>query len=72
MATARQREVWEAVRTTPGLAVVDSYIVPRRDNWSFGPVPDFALTGFYYEEGAFEPIPVEVLDKQTGRRRRSP
>ena len=61
-----EREVWDAVRTKPGLAVVDSYIVPRRDNWNFGAAPDFALTGFYYEEGAFEPIPVEVLDKQTG------
>ncbi len=60
------REVWDAVRDRPGLAVVDSYIVPRRDNWSFGVPFDFALTGFYYEEGKFEPIPIEVLDKQTG------
>ncbi len=29
--------------------------------------PDFRLSGFYFEEG-FDPIPVEVLDKQTGRR----
>jgi putative ABC transport system permease protein len=61
-----EREVWNAVRTTPGLAVVDSTIVPRRDNWNFGVMPDFALTGFYYEEGALEPITIEVLDKQTG------
>jgi putative ABC transport system permease protein len=60
------REVWEAVRTRPGLAVVDSFIVPRRDNFNFGVPPDFALTGFYFEEGQFEPIPIEVLDKQTG------
>jgi putative ABC transport system permease protein len=63
-----EREVWDAVRTQPGLAVVDSTIVPRRDNWSFGVMPDFTLSGFYFEESAFEPIPVEVLDKQTGRR----
>lgn len=61
-----EREVWDAVRTNPGLAVVDSFVVPRRDNFNFAAAPDFALTGFYYEEGAFEPIPVEVLDKQTG------
>jgi putative ABC transport system permease protein len=61
------QEVWDAVRTRPGLAVVDSLIVPRRDAFGFGVPPDFALTGFYYEEGSFEPIPVEVLDKQTGR-----
>jgi len=62
-----EREVWEAVRDRPGLAVVDSTIVPRRDNWNFGVLPDFQLSGFYFEEG-FDPIPVEVLDKQTGRR----
>jgi putative ABC transport system permease protein len=61
-------EVWEALRTTPGLAVVDSAVVPRRDNWNFGPAPDFALSGFYYEEGEVDPIPVEVADKQTGRK----
>ncbi len=59
--------VWKAVRTKQGLAVVDSMIVPRRDNFNFGVMPDFKLSGFYYEEGAFEPIPVEVLDKQTGK-----
>ena len=59
------REVWDALRTNPGLAVVDSTIVPRRDQFGFGMAPDFALTGFYYEEG-FDPIPIEVLDKQTG------
>jgi putative ABC transport system permease protein len=62
-----EQDVWTAVRERPGLAVVDSTIVPRRDNWSFGVLPDFQLSGFYFEEG-FDPIPVQVLDKQTGRR----
>ena len=62
-----EQEVWAAVRERPGLAVVDSTIAPRRDNWNFGVLPDFQLSGFYFEEG-FDPIPVEVLDKQTGRR----
>ncbi len=62
------REVWDALRREPGLAVVDSLVVPRRDNWDFGVPPDFQLSGFYYEEGAFDPIPVGVLDKQTGKR----
>ncbi len=62
-----EEEVWNAVRTKPGLAVVDSLIVPRRDNWNFEPPPDFELSGFYFEEG-FDPILVEVLDKQTGNR----
>jgi len=64
---ASPQEVWEAVGTQPGLAVVDSTIVPRRDNWNFGVLPDFQLSGFYYEEG-FDAIPVEVVDKQTGDR----
>jgi putative ABC transport system permease protein len=62
-----EEQVWKALRTQPGLAVVDSTIVPRRDNWNFGPAPDFTLSGFYYEEGELDPIPIEVLDKQTGR-----
>ncbi|MGH3135307.1 MAG: ABC transporter permease [Gaiellaceae bacterium] len=61
-----EQEVWDAVRRTPGLAVVDSTIVPRRDNWNFGPMPDFTLSGFYYEEGKLDPITIAVLDKQTG------
>ena len=62
------REVWEALRDRPGLAVVDSFVVPRRDQFGFGVAPDFALSGFYFEDGQFDPIPIEVLDKQTGRR----
>ena len=62
-----EQDVWAAVRKTPGLAVVDSTIVPRRDSWNFGVLPDFQLTGFYFEEG-FDPIPIQVLDKQTGKR----
>ncbi|HEU0246273.1 MAG TPA: FtsX-like permease family protein, partial [Gaiellaceae bacterium] len=63
-----EREVWQAVRDRPGLAVVDSFIVPRRDNFNFAVPPDFALSGFYFEDGEFEPIPIEVLDKQTETR----
>ena len=64
------QEVWDALRTTPGLAVVDSTIVPRRDNFNFAAAPDFALSGFLYEEGTLDPIPIQVLDKQTGRARK--
>jgi putative ABC transport system permease protein len=63
-------EVWAAMRSRQGLAVVDSSIVPRRDNFDFAVKPDFALSGFYYEEGKFAPIPVEVTDTQTGSRLR--
>ena len=60
-------QVWAALRNHPGLAVVDSMIVPRRDNWNFGVPPDFKLSGFLFEEG-FDAIPLEVRDKQTGNR----
>jgi putative ABC transport system permease protein len=58
--------VWQALATTPGLAVVDGLTVPRRANWNFGPRPDFRLTGFYLEDERFAPIPVDVRDPQTG------
>jgi putative ABC transport system permease protein len=61
-------EVWQAVERSPGLAVVDSLIAPRRDNWNFGPPPsDFRLSGFFYDEGVFDPVPVTVRDPQSGR-----
>jgi putative ABC transport system permease protein len=62
------REVWDAIASRDNLAVVDSTIVPRRDNWNFGPPPtDFRLSGFYFDEGPFEPVGVDVRDPQTGR-----
>jgi len=69
---ASSREVWEALDQTPGLAVVDSLVVPRRDNFNFGVLPsDFRVTGFYADDGTpFDPIPLEAVDSQTGRRTR--
>ena len=65
------RQVWDAVRDRPGLAVVDSFIVPRRDNFGFAVgLPDFRLTGFVYDDRVFDPIPVDITDPQTGRTRR--
>jgi putative ABC transport system permease protein len=69
---ASAREVWDAVRTRPGLAVVDSLIVPHRDNFGFAAgLPDFRLSGFYLDDGdGFEPIPVVIRDPQTERKLR--
>ena len=53
--------------TRPDLAVVDPFIVPRRANWNFGPMPAFHLTGFYLEDKAFDPVRVHVQDPQTGK-----
>jgi putative ABC transport system permease protein len=59
--------VWNALRTNPNLAVVDSMIVPRKQNYSFGAFSDFKLEGFYLEDGAFSPVPLVVRDPQTGK-----
>ncbi|MGH3018297.1 MAG: ABC transporter permease [Gaiellaceae bacterium] len=61
------KEVWTAVATRPGLAVVDQFVAPRRNNYTFGPMPDFRLSGFYLEDGSFDPVPVDVRDPQTGK-----
>ena len=61
-------DVWRALAERPGLAVADSYIVPRRDQFGFViSETDFRLTGFYFDDGVFDPIPVEVRDPQTGQ-----
>jgi putative ABC transport system permease protein len=64
------REVWHALATHRGLAVVDGTVAPRRDHWGFAILPDFQLSGFYMEDGTFDPIPISVRDPQTGRRTR--
>ena len=51
----------------PGLAVVDATVAPRRDNWGFAVPPDFRLSGFYVEDGVFDPVPIQMRDPQTGR-----
>jgi putative ABC transport system permease protein len=59
---------WRALAKEPGLALVDGFVAPRRDNWSAGAVPpDFRLRGFYLEDEVFDPIPIEVRDPQTGK-----
>ena len=61
------RDVWQAMRTTPGLAIVDPLVVPRRENFNFGVPPDFRLSGFYLEDGSFDPVPISVRDPQTDK-----
>ena len=59
--------VWQAIRDGKNLAVVDAFVVPRRANWGFGPMPAFHLSGLYLEDESFAPIPVQVEDPQTGK-----
>jgi putative ABC transport system permease protein len=60
-------EVWRALRTHRGLAVVDQYVVPRKANWGTPPA-EFRLSGFYLEDKTFRPVKVAVRDPQTGKR----
>ena len=64
---ASDAAVWRAVKTHPGLAVVDPLVVQRRSNFNFGAPPAFQLHGFYLEDRTFAPVPVDVRDPQTGR-----
>jgi putative ABC transport system permease protein len=64
------QEVWHALATRQGLAVVDATVAPRRDNWNFAVLPDFQLSGFYFEDATFDPIPIVTTDPQTGRKLR--
>jgi len=59
--------VWRAMRTQPGLAVVDPFVAPRKTNYNFAAQPKFHLRGFYVEDKTFAPIAVQVRDPQTGR-----
>ena len=54
-------QVWRALRDHPGLAVVDTSIVPRRDDFGFQAAPpDLQLRGAYVDESGFTPIPLVV------------
>lgn len=62
--------VWNAIRTHPGLAVVDAVSVPRKANYGFGTASAFRLKGLYIEDRTFAPTQVDVRDPQTGRHAR--
>jgi putative ABC transport system permease protein len=58
--------VWAALAEHPGLAVVDPFVVPRRNQFMVGVLPEFQLGGFHLEDGVFDPIAVDVRDPATG------
>lgn len=62
------RAVWNALARRRGLAVVDAFVVPRRDQFGFQAAPaDFRVSGFWFDDGRFDPVPLVVRDPQTGR-----
>ena len=58
--------VWRALRTEPGLAVVDPFVAPRKTNYNFQAQPKFHLSGFYVEDKTFAPVSLQIRDPQTG------
>jgi putative ABC transport system permease protein len=63
------RQVWDAIRADPKLAVVDALPVPHRADFSLGAgKPDFVLTGIYADDNGFAPVPVELTDRATGKK----
>ena len=60
------RDVWEALRRNPDLAVVDASVVPSRGGFNDSEIP-FRLEGFYYEDDDMVPVDIEVRDPLGGK-----
>ncbi len=59
------REVWNALRDDPSLAVVEAMAVPTRSGFSDENVP-FEMEGFFYEDDTMPAIDIEVREPRTG------
>jgi putative ABC transport system permease protein len=65
------QEVWQALQTQPGTAVVDYYMVPSKTDFSIGEyVPDFQLQGVFLEDDSLPEIYILVQDPHTGDEQR--
>ena len=53
------RDVWEALRREPNLAVVDASVVPSHGGFTDNGMP-FQLNGLHYEDDEMAPIEIEV------------
>ena len=60
------KEVWQALKDNPRLAVVDSLVVPSRSGFDDDEVP-FEMEGFYYEDDSMEPVDVEIREPRSGQ-----
>jgi putative ABC transport system permease protein len=65
------REVWTAMLRHPNLAVIDSFVVPRRDQFGFSATSaKFRVSGFFFDDATFAPFAVDLRDPQSGRHTR--
>jgi putative ABC transport system permease protein len=60
------RDVWQALKDDPGLAVVESLVVPRRSGFSGDTGIPFQLEGLFYEDDRMSPIDIEVREPFIG------
>jgi putative ABC transport system permease protein len=57
------REIWQAIKDSPGLAVVSAEVVPSQNEFGFTVGgPGFRLEGIYQEDETMSPIEVELRD----------
>lgn len=61
------REVWQALKENPGLAVISADAVPSRSQFAvvIGR-PEFRLEGVYQEDEVMSPIELEARERTTG------
>ena len=59
------RDVWQALKNDPSLAVVEAAVVPNRSGFDDSQAP-FRLEGFYYQDDRMSPIDIEVREPGTG------
>jgi putative ABC transport system permease protein len=65
------REVWQALQDEPGTAVVLSYMVPSRVNYSVGgAAPPLRLEGFWLEDKVLPDVYIQARDLRTGTEQR--
>jgi putative ABC transport system permease protein len=61
------REVWHALQTEPGTAILNYYMVPSKTDFSIGEyVPDFQLQGFFLEDDSLPETFILTQDPLTG------
>ena len=60
------KEVWQALKNDPRLAVVDSLVVPSRSGFDDDEVP-FEMEGLYYEDDSMEPVDMEIREPRSGQ-----
>ncbi|MBI4338083.1 MAG: FtsX-like permease family protein [Chloroflexi bacterium] len=65
------RQVWQALQSEPGTAVVSPMLVPSKTNFNVGgPVLPFRLEGFWLEDETLPEVYLQVTEPRTGNQQR--